>query len=100
MTEMQKLVLLLVEMRVPFEMAYQDFGDNNLYPQVWLPNKIDVKADIICHPWSYGGKDGLLEMMADFDNYDDDVKGYLTANEALDQVLEIAEREGFQPSIF
>lgn len=96
MTEMQKLILLLVEMRVPFEIGYQNFfGDNNLYPQVWLPNKIDVKADVICHPWSYGGKDGLLEMMADFDNYDDQVKGHLTANETLDQVLDIANREGF-----
>lgn len=95
MTEMQKLVLLLVEMRVPFEMAYQEFGNNDLYPQIWLPNKANVKADVICHPWSYGGKDGLLEMMADFDNYDDDVKGYLTANEALDQILDIANREGF-----
>ena len=95
MTDMQKLILLLVQMRVPFEMGYQDFGDDNLYPQVWLPNKIDVKADVICHPWSYGGKDGLLEMMANFDNYDDGVKGYLTANEAIDQILEIADREGF-----
>lgn len=95
MNEMERLILLLVEMRVPFEIGYQDFGDNNLYPQVWLPNKINVKADVICHPWSYGGKDGLLEMMADFDNYDDDVKGYLTANEALDQILDIADREGF-----
>lgn len=95
MTEMQKLILLLVQMRVPFEMGYQDFGDDNLYPQVWLPNKIDVKADVICHPWSFGGKDGLLEMMADFDDYDDCVKGYLTANEAIDQILEIADREGF-----
>lgn len=95
MNEMQRLIPLLVEMRVPFEIGYQDFGDNNLYPQVWLPNKRDVKADVICHPWSYGGKDGLLEMMADFDNYDDDVKGYLTARETLDQILDIANREGF-----
>lgn len=95
MTEMQKLILLLVQMRVPFEIGYQNFGDNNLYPQVWLPNKAKVKADVICHPWSYGGKEGLLEMMADFDNFDDDVKGYLTAREALDQILDIADKEGF-----
>ena len=95
MNEMQRLILLLVEMRVPFEIGYQNFGDNNLYSQVWLSNKINVKADVICHPWSYGGKDGLLEMMADFDNYDDDVKGYLTARETLDQILDIANREGF-----
>lgn len=44
--------------------------------------------DAICHSGSYGHEEGLLETMGlkDEDNDDDDVIGYLTANEVLELV--------------
>ena len=44
-------------------------------------------GDIICHEFSYGGKNGLLEIMGCGikDEYGkDDVKGYLTAEECFE----------------
>lgn len=44
-------------------------------------------GDVISHKYSYGGKDGLLEIMGcgiKDDDGRDDVKGYLTAEECFD----------------
>ena len=37
-------------------------------------------CDVVCHYYSYGGKEGLLEFMADDDS---DPVGWLSAEEAL-----------------
>lgn len=44
-------------------------------------------GDIICHGSSYGGKDGLWESMG-FDWDDEDVTGYLTAQEVINRLKE------------
>ena len=44
-------------------------------------------GDIICHEGSYGGDDGLWESMG-FDWDDEDVTGYLTAEEVIDRLKE------------
>ena len=89
MTEMNKLIAILAMEEIPFEVIENIYWDNT--PQVWIPNKKKPIADIICHSGSYGGNEGLLEIMADFsyDNYHDSVKGYLTANEALNIIWDV-----------
>lgn len=43
--------------------------------------------DAICHRGSYGGTDGLLEIMGDIvENDDDDVEGYLRAKDILSRL--------------
>ena len=44
-------------------------------------------GDIVCHEMSYGGKDGLWESMG-FVWDDEDVSGYLTAQEAISRLKE------------
>ena len=44
-------------------------------------------GDIICHKGSYGSDDGLWESMG-FDWDDEDVTGYLTAEEVIDRLKE------------
>ena len=44
-------------------------------------------GDIVCHGGSYGGKNGLWESMG-FDWDDEDVTGYLTAQEVINRLKE------------
>ena len=44
-------------------------------------------GDIVCHGGSYGGKDGLWESMG-FDWDEEDVTGYLTAQEVVSRLKE------------
>lgn len=44
-------------------------------------------GDIVCHGGSYGGKDGLWESMG-FDWDEEDVTGYLTAQEVINRLKE------------
>jgi hypothetical protein len=52
-------------------------------------NGLQIKAegwDAICHDGSYGRESGLIEVMGLFD--DDDVTGYLTAEDILKKIDE------------
>ena len=44
-------------------------------------------GDIVCHNYSYGGYNGLWESMG-FDWDDEDVTGYLTAEEVINRLKE------------
>lgn len=46
--------------------------------------------DVVCHDWSYGGKDGLLELYGDLCT---DVIGCLTANDMI-RILEYFKAKG------
>ena len=48
----------------------------------------DIAWDVICCSISYGGKDGLLEVMGNIvPEYDsDDVVGYLTAEDVIEMI--------------
>lgn len=81
MNEMAKLIIVLNTLGIAHTITYQIEYDNA--PQVWLNDNFDV----VCHKYSYGGKDGLLEMW-DRNGEDDDVVGYLTAKDVIAYVLE------------
>lgn len=42
--------------------------------------------DAICHRGSYGHEEGLIEVMGIVSDYEDDVEGYLTAEEILSRL--------------
>ena len=46
-----------------------------------------TNGDIVCHGSSYGGKNGLWESMG-FDWDEEDVTGYLTAQEVINRLKE------------
>lgn len=83
--EISKLAALLGKYNIPFTICPQTLGEE-ISIQICSPNEKDCLIDAICHSYSFGGKDGLLEVMAHRDyeyvtNYD--VVGYLSAKEAL-----------------
>ena len=85
MTEMDNLILMLNISGIPYEVT-ECWGT----PQVWYPNKKDVICDVICHQFSYGGNQGLLEIMGLLTNEEvkwDDVVGYLTAKDVFKRIV-------------
>ena len=69
-TEMGKLVNLLTDNNIPFEMGYCYDG-----LQLFYPSTAHRVCDAICNSGSYGHEVGLLEIMGLVDdNIDDDVQ--------------------------
>ena len=56
--------------------------------QVNYPNKENCICDAICHSFSYGHEQGLLEIMGlvDEEKVGDSVEGYLTAKEVFKRI--------------
>lgn len=85
MTEMEKLINKLAKADIPYELVVQSFTNSI---QVVYPSKANPVCDAICHKYSYGGKEGLLEIMGlvDEDKIGDTVEGCLTADEVFDRI--------------
>lgn len=54
--------------------------------QYCYPRKKGKEFDFICHSCSYGGNEGLLEILSD---KKDDVVGCLTAEELIDLIIQL-----------
>ena len=90
MNEMHRLVKMLVQEEIPFEIyafhvAEYDGYDSETW-QIVSPSKVNQRVDAICHQFSYGGKDGLIEIMSDVQP---DVVGWLEADEAIKYFREV-----------
>ena len=79
MNEMAKLIIVLNTLGIAHTISYQTI-DNS--PQVWINDDFDI----ICNKYSYGGKDGLLEIWDR--NNSEDVVGFLTAKDVVAYILE------------
>lgn len=79
--EMELLINLLKVSKIPFEIT-ECWGT----PQVRYPSSENCICDAICHSWSYGYEDGLLEIMGLVNDDDNDVEGYLTAFEVFGRI--------------
>lgn len=80
MSEMDKLAIGLKEKGIKFERCSLFDGE-----QINVPDKENVVWDAVCHGYSYGGPEGLLEIMGDIVSEDsgDTVEGWLTADDIL-----------------
>lgn len=79
--ELNKLLVLLARAGIPFEVfPYSLCG--KYYFQICYPDKENCVVDAVSTPYTYGGKNGLIEVMVGHWK-DDDVHGWLTANEAF-----------------
>lgn len=87
--EMARLIEMLNESKIPYELT-EKCG----YAQVWYPKKgKEHICDVISHPYSYGFRDGLLEMMGLCDNDFDEVEGYLIADEVFSRIKKHYKKE-------
>lgn len=77
--EMITLIDKLQSAGIPHEVVKQDFFDSI---QVCYPSQENCICDAICHQYSYGGRDGFLEIMGLTDT-EDGVEGWLTANDVF-----------------
>ena len=83
MTEITKLAVLLAKANIPFEIT-----SCNDAPQICYPQRVERVCDAVCHKFSYGGDEGLLEILGlvDTDEIGDDVEGWLTADEVFERI--------------
>lgn len=100
-TEMTKLIEMLSNSSIPFEVT--DHWENS--KQVWYPNSDHPVCDAVCFAdergiGSYGGAKGLLEIMGLSNNPEDDVEGYLTAEEVFNRMSEHYYADEFIPDGF
>ena len=79
MTEMNKLIKLLVANNIPFEVVPR-YDLNQSYIQIMSPSENNRKIDAICNSCTYGGSKGLIEI---YDTISDNIKGWLSAEEAF-----------------
>lgn len=84
--EIERLVILLANSNIPFELTDDVEGNSN--NQIWYPNHNENICDVICHKYSYGGEYGYLEIMGLSENEYDDVEGWLTAEEVYNRIYE------------
>lgn len=84
--EIERLVEMLDNANIPYEITDDAMGNSD--NQVWYPNYTENVCDVICHEYSYGGKDGYLEIMGLSDNDEDDVMGWLTAEQVFEKIYE------------
>lgn len=81
--EMRKLIRRMDMENIPYEAIELCEG-----VQVGYPNLDKFICSVICHKFSYGWQDGLLEVMGlvDVDKVGDVVEGYLTADEVFERI--------------
>ena len=82
--EITKLACLLAKANIPFELVAWDCGGEPTI-QIASPSKEHCLVDAVSHRYSYGGTQGLIEVMgsANPNLPVRDVRGWLTANEAF-----------------
>ena len=86
-TEMTILIDKLNKAHIPFELTKDACGNEN--NQVWYPTRGIHICDVICHKYSYGGDEGLLEIMGLLTEEEaewDSVVGYLTADDVFSRI--------------
>ena len=85
--EMTTLIDKLEIARIPFAVQVDDFDCLHvMYPDNW---KNGCKCSVICNKYSYGGKEGLLEIMGLLTEEEaeyDEVAGYLTADNVFARI--------------
>ena len=85
----------LDELKIPYE-VYSILDNDDQLKFEWC------NADIICHRLSYGGQDGLFEIMGDKlmtkdELSDDNVVGYITLGEAIMRIKKAWEKHSARP---
>lgn len=94
MTELEKLGAYLQEHNIAYERYDSEYQeDDNGRPVSADRHQITVRNskgrymwDAICQQWSYGHKQGLLEIAGSISRAKKDVEGYLTAADVIERI--------------
>lgn len=94
MSELDILAKYLKDHNIPFERYDCDkiFTLDDGYTfhldrhQICVPNQRNMLWDVICQEGSFGHKEGLLEAYGDIVEIDDEVEGYLTAQDVIRRI--------------
>lgn len=83
----KKLSDMLTAASIPYELTTDatDIPNN----QLWYPNHDNAVMDAISHKYSYGGDEGLIEIMGLLTEEEaeyDDVVGYLTPENVFERI--------------
>lgn len=82
--EMTRLVNMLGGANIPYEI-HEAWGGL----RIAYPNNTDIVCSVIQHGFSYGGKEGYLEIMGlltEEEDERDSVKGWLTAEDVFERI--------------
>jgi len=79
--EMDKLIPMLCKADIPFDLAIH-MGR----PQIIYPSIENCVCDAVLHWGSYGREQGLLEIMGLTESVEDDVEGWMTAEEVFARI--------------
>lgn len=85
----KKLSDMLTAANIPYELTTDAEGNSN--NQLWYPNRENNIMDAICHKYSYGGDEGLIEIMGLLTEEEaeyDDVIGYLTPEDVFERITQ------------
>jgi len=77
-TEMAKLVELLMDDKLPFQVVIQEDLEAT---QIYIPNINNPIFDVVCNKYSEGGVSGLLEIL---NHVSGKHTGYLNCEDAFD----------------
>ncbi len=95
--ELNKVERYLKENKIDYQRKDQySFDEKRPYVEIHqliVHGDHDRKWDVICHPGSYGYKEGLLEIMGNIcrgneENVEGYIEGYLTAEEVIERIKE------------
>lgn len=78
---------MLFDYCIPFEVTTDADGNEN--NQIWYPSKENNVCDVICHKYSYGYEQGLLEIMGlltENESEIDSVAGWLTPEDVFERI--------------
>ena len=81
-TEMERLEKLLTDAKIPFEKVVDHWYQT---PHIYYPKGNEFVCSVICHKYSYGYEEGLLEIMG-LTESEDDVEGYLNAVQVFSRI--------------
>ena len=88
MTEMDKLDAALTDMRLTHERLKTENGGDMIIAYGGVTG-MKYRFDAICNDMSYGGKQGLIEVMGKWLLDNNDVLGWLTADEVVELVQKV-----------
>lgn len=99
--EMNKLIRLLALNGIPFEvLSFPAFSapreeDADFGLQIFSPSLKNPMIDAVCHWGTYGYEKGLIEIKTSLhaDYMDDGIRGWLSAEEALEYFKEIPQAQ-------
>ena len=89
LTEMNKLERYLKEKGIQYQRVDEDLGNLEIH-RICVPGVTSWRWDAICHQYSHGWEDGLIEIMGDIvpSWAGDCIEGRLTADEVIERIEE------------